>query len=223
MSITVVNGAELVADASGALYWPAQSTLVVADLHLEKGSGFAQRHGTLLPPYDSAETLRGLARAIDRYAPARVLCLGDSFHDRAAAGRLAPEDADMLRALIRRADWAWIAGNHDPAPPEHLGGQVVPDVAIGPLIFRHEAESGIRPGEISGHFHPKASVATRGRRVSARCFVEDGKRMILPAFGAYTGGLDVRDPAIRRHFGRSFVAHVIGRDRVHRFASTQLA
>jgi len=223
MSITVINGAELVADASGALYWPAQSTLVVADLHLEKGSGFAQRHGTLLPPYDSAETLRGLARAIDRYAPARVLCLGDSFHDRAAAGRLAADDADMLRALIRRVDWAWIAGNHDPAPPEHLGGRVVANVAIGPLIFRHEAEPGIRPGEISGHFHPKASVATRGRRVSARCFVEDGKRMILPAFGAYTGGLDVRDPAIRRHFGRSFVAHVIGRERVHRFASAQLS
>ncbi len=167
MSITVINGAELVADASGALFWPAQSTLVVADLHLEKGSGFAQRHGTLLPPYDSAETLRGLARAIDRYAPARVLCLGDSFHDRAAAGRLAPEDADALRALVGRVDWVWIAGNHDPAPPQHLGGRVVPDVAVGPLIFRHEAESGIRSGEISGHFHPKASVATRGRRVSS--------------------------------------------------------
>jgi DNA ligase-associated metallophosphoesterase len=222
MSITVINGAELVADASGALFWPTQSTLVVADLHLEKGSGFAQRHGTLLPPYDSAETLRGLARAIDRYAPARVLCLGDSFHDRAAAGRLAPGDADILRALVRRVDWVWIAGNHDPAPPEHLGGRVAGDVAIGPLIFRHEAEPGIRPGEISGHFHPKASVATRGRRVSARCFVEDGNRMILPAFGAYTGGLDVHDPAIRQHFGRSFVAHVIGRDRVHRFASAQL-
>lgn len=223
MSTTVINGAELVADASGALYWPAQATLVVADLHLEKGSGFAQRHGTLLPPYDSPETLRALARAIDRYAPARVLCLGDSFHDRAAAGRLAPEDADALRTLVQRIDWVWIAGNHDPAPPEHLGGQVLPAVAIGPLVFRHEAEPGVRPGEISGHFHPKASVATRGRRVSARCFVEDGKRMILPAFGAYAGGLDVRDPAIRRHFGRSFVAHVIGRDRVHRFASAQLA
>ena len=223
MSNIVINGAELVADATGALYWPARATLIVADLHLEKGSGFAQRHGTLLPPYDSAETLGTLARAIGRYAPARVLCLGDSFHDRHAPSRLSAEDSKGLRALVGSLEWTWIAGNHDPAPPEELGGQVEAVVAIGPLVFRHEAEVGTRTGEISGHFHPKAGVATRGRRVSARCFVEDGKRLILPAFGAYTGGLDVRDPAIRQHFGRSFAAHVIGRDRVHRFASTQLA
>lgn len=223
MSTILLNGAELVADASGALYWPAQATLIVADLHLEKGSGFAQRHGTLLPPYDSAETLRTLARAIARYAPGRVLCLGDSFHDRHAASRLRAADSEALEALIGSLEWIWIAGNHDPAPPEDLGGRVETDVAIGPLMFRHEAKAGARPGEISGHFHPKASVATRGRRVSARCFVEDGIRMILPAFGAYTGGLDIRDPAIRQHFGRRFQAHVIGRERVHRFSSAQLA
>lgn len=223
MSITDINGAALVADASGALYWPAQAMLVVADLHLEKGSGFAQRHGTLLPPYDSAATLQALEGAIGRYAPARVLCLGDSFHDGDAAARLGPAETDRLRGLTARVDWLWIAGNHDPAPPAGLGGRIEACVAIGPLVFRHEAESGPRSGEISGHFHPKASVATRGRRISARCFVEDGKRMILPAFGAYTGGLDVRDPAIRQHFGRSFMAHVIGRDRVHRFDSGQLA
>lgn len=222
MSIIRINGAELLADASGALFWPAQATLVVADLHLEKGSGFAQRHGTLLPPYDSAETLRMLTLAIARHAPTRVLCLGDSFHDRQASGRLAASDLGNLQGLVQSLDWVWIAGNHDPSPPDGLGGRVEADVAIGPLIFRHEAAPGPRPGEISGHFHPKASVATRGRRISARCFVEDGIRMILPAFGAYTGGLDVRDPAIRRHFGRGFVAHVIGRDRVHRFGSAQI-
>lgn len=223
MSITVINGAELVAGASGALYWPAQSTLVVADLHLEKGSGFAQRHGTLLPPYDSTATLLALEGAIDRYAPRRVLCLGDSFHDGDAASRLGAAETDCLRRLAARLDWLWIAGNHDPAPPAGLGGRIEASVAIGPLVFRHEAKDGPQPGEISGHFHPKASVATRGRRVSARCFVEDGSRMILPAFGAYTGGLNVRDPAIRRHFGHDFAAHVIGRDRVHRFDGAQLA
>jgi len=222
MSTMIVNGAELVADISGALFWPAQSTLVVADLHLEKGSAFAARHGTLLPPYDSAATLRRLAAAVETYRPLQVLCLGDSFHDAGAAARLGPAELATMQDLTARTRWIWIAGNHDPEPPGALGGTVAADVAIGPLVFRHEARPGERAGEVSGHFHPKASVATRGRRLSARCFIEDGKRLILPAFGAYTGGLDVRDPAIRELFGAAFAAHLIGRDRVHRFTGSQL-
>jgi hypothetical protein len=217
-----INGAELIADPSGALFWPAESCLIVADLHLEKGSGFARR-GTLLPPYDSAATLRRLASAIDTHRPRQVLCLGDSFHDSHAPARLEATESAVLAALTARVEWIWIAGNHDPDPPAGLGGRVAADVIVGPLVFRHEARPGIATGEVSGHFHPKASVATRGRRVSARCFVEDGNRLILPAFGAYAGGLDVFDPAIRGLMGRDFAVHLIGRDRVHRFSSQQLA
>lgn len=222
MTGITINGAALVADLSGALYWPAQGALIAADLHLEKGSGFARR-GTLLPPYDSAATLRRLADAIQRHRPRRVLCLGDSFHDGDAPARLDARDVEMLAGLTGRADWIWIAGNHDPAPPPWLGGRIEAEVTIGPLVFRHEAERVPAAGEISGHFHPKASVPTRGRRVSARCFVEDGNRLILPAFGAYAGGLDVLDPAIRDLLAPDFAVHLIGRDRVHRFASRQLA
>jgi DNA ligase-associated metallophosphoesterase len=216
-----INGAELVADLSGAVVWPAQSCLIVADLHLEKASGFARR-GTLLPPYDSAATLRRLAAAIDAYRPRRVLCLGDSFHDSQAPARLEAAETAMLAALTARTEWIWIAGNHDPDPPRMLGGRVEREATIGPLVFRHEARRGPAAGEVSGHFHPKASVATRGRRVSARGFVEDGNRLILPAFGAFAGGLDVFDPAIRGLMARDFAVHLIGRDRVHRFASRQL-
>lgn len=222
MSQVIVNGAALTADRSGALVWPAEATLIVADLHLEKGSGFAQR-GTLLPPYDSASTLLQLAAAIDAWRPRRVLCLGDSFHDRDAAVRLGADELATLQGLVERVDyWVWITGNHDPVAPERLGGQVASEITIGPLVFRHEALPGPRPGEISGHFHPKASVDTRGGRVSGRCFIEDSNRLILPAFGAYTGGLDIRDPAIRSLFASDFSAHLIGRDRVHRFRSRQL-
>ncbi|MCC7048793.1 MAG: ligase-associated DNA damage response endonuclease PdeM [Alphaproteobacteria bacterium] len=213
----VINGAELAADPSGALFWPAAATLVVADLHLEKGSGFARR-GTLLPPYDSAATLRRLAIAIEAWAPRRVLCLGDSFHDTQAPQRMTAGENAMLAALTRCTDWIWIAGNHDPDPPAGLGGRVAREITEGPLVFRHEARAGAIAGEISGHFHPKASIPTRGRRVSSRCFVEDGNRLILPAFGAYAGGMDVFDPAIRRLLAPAFAVHVIGRERVHRFA-----
>lgn len=221
MSDLIVNGARLEADRSGAVFWRDAGLLIVADLHLEKGSGFA-RQGTLLPPYDSARTLARLAQIIAACRPGHVLCLGDSFHDRDAAARLGNEETATLHGLMEQVRWTWIAGNHDPAPPVGLGGEVVSEITIGPLVFRHEAEPGPRPGEVSGHFHPKVSVDTRGGRVSGRCFIEDGNRLILPAFGAYAGGLDIRDPAIRTLFGRDFAAHLIGRDRVHRFHSRQL-
>lgn len=220
-SAFTLNGARLLTDPSGALVWPEGKTLAVADLHFEKGSGLA-RKGTLLPPYDSAATLARLARAIALHKPRRVLCLGDSFHDGHAPLRLGEADAAALRALTQGREWIWIAGNHDPAPPLDLGGRVEREIVLGPLLFRHEAKAGPCAGEVSGHFHPKAWVATRGRRTGGRCFVEDGRRLILPAFGAYAGGLDALDPAIAGLMGRAFRVHLIGRDGVHAFARGRL-
>lgn len=217
-----VNGAALVADISGALWWPGERLLAVADLHLEKGSAFARR-GALLPPYDTAATIARLGAAIARYRPQRLVCLGDSFHDRGAAGRLPPADAAALAGMVGACDWIWVRGNHDPAPPAGLGGRTVPEWVQGALLFRHEAVAAPAAGEVSGHFHPKAGIARRGKRAGGRCFVSDGRRLILPAFGAYAGGLDVLDPAIAGLFpdGR-FEAHVIGRERLHRLTSAQL-
>jgi DNA ligase-associated metallophosphoesterase len=209
------HGATLLADASGALVWPERRTLVVADLHLEKGSAFAVK-GTPLPPYDSLETLRRLELALRRHAPRRVICLGDSFHDTNAASRMAEDDAAVLRRLTAAQEWIWITGNHDPAPPAGLGGIAAAEVRSGNLTFRHEAARRA-VGEISGHYHPKASVSVRNRRVGGRCFVTDGQRLILPAFGAYAGGLDVRDPAIETLLGRAYTVFILGRARVHRF------
>ncbi|GAB4189083.1 MAG: ligase-associated DNA damage response endonuclease PdeM [Thalassobaculales bacterium] len=220
----LLNGALLEAEASGALWWPAEGALLVADLHLEKGSAFAAR-GRLLPPYDTRETLARLAEAVERRRPARVICLGDSFHDRDAAARIAAADIAAIEALTARADWVWIAGNHDPVPPAGWGGRVARDLVIGPLALRHEAAAGPVGGEVSGHYHPKARVpvASRARSVTGRCFVEDGRRLVLPAFGAYAGGLDVLDPAIGRLFPRGFRVHVIGRTTIRTLPATALA
>jgi uncharacterized protein len=209
------HGAALLADASGALYWPETETLAVADLHLEKGSAFAA-NGTPLPPYDSRETLRRLAVVLRRYRPRRVICLGDSFHDSDGAGRLARDEIDTLRRLTVAHEWIWITGNHDPDPPAGLGGLATPEFRGANIVFRHEAARKAE-GEISGHYHPKASVSVRNRRVGGRCFVTDGQRLILPAFGAYAGGLDVRDPAIERLLGREYAVFILGKARVHRF------
>ncbi|MBL8671006.1 MAG: ligase-associated DNA damage response endonuclease PdeM [Alphaproteobacteria bacterium] len=208
------------ADISGALWWPARRVLVVADLHLEKGSSLAA-HGALLPPYDSSATVQRLADAIDRLAPDCVICLGDSFHDGGGPGRLDEQSRLRLTALAAARDWVWIAGNHDPSP-SGLGGRTLAGIAIGGLVFRHEAVAGPVAGEVSGHFHPKARVATRARSITARCFASDDRRIILPAFGAYAGGLNVLDPAIARFFPRTFTAAVIGRDRVHVVSAAQL-
>lgn len=217
-----LNGAELLADLSGALLWPSRRLLAVADLHLEKGSAFASR-GRLLPPYDTAATLQRLETAIETHEPETVVCLGDSFHDAAGAERLGRADAARLKRLTGALDWVWIAGNHDPAPPASLGGRAMIEFRLGPLVFRHIAEDGTVAGEVSGHFHPKAGFSWRGRHVGGRCFIGDAKRLILPAFGAYAGGLDVRDPAIARLFGRATRIHILGRMRLHSFAAGQLA
>jgi hypothetical protein len=203
-------GETLLPDPSGALLWPAAEAVVVADLHFEKGSSFPG-----LPPYDTAATLAGLGEVLARYRPRRVICLGDSFHDGRAAMRLDQGDRDALAGLVAAHDWLWVAGNHDPAPPP-LGGRVVGEVAIGALCLRHEADVAAESGEISGHYHPKATFRARGRSVRGRCFVGDGRRLILPAFGAYAGGLDVRDPAIARLFPDGCDVHLIARGRITR-------
>jgi DNA ligase-associated metallophosphoesterase len=216
-------GADLVADPEGALYWPAERTLIVADLHLEKGSSFAAR-GVLLPPYDTRAALERLENLTASRDVARVVCLGDSFHDRSAAARLAEAEAAALRRLTSAVDWIWIAGNHDPAPPAGLGGRSVADaLRLGPLTLRHEALPVAVSGEISGHYHPKASIDVRGRRVSGRCMVWDERRLVLPAFGAYAGGLDVFDPALRRLFPGDFTVHLLARERITTLPHHRLA
>jgi DNA ligase-associated metallophosphoesterase len=217
MTAVRVAGIDMVADLSGALFWEDEQLLVVSDLHLEKGSSFAAR-GVLLPPYDTAATLARLTGAIVRYDPRVVIALGDSFHDRDAHERLSGADLEVLSALQARRDWIWISGNHDPALPREIGGTVSDEVAIGPLMFRHEP-TGAR-GEIAGHLHPKARVATRGRSVERRCFASDGERAVMPAFGSYTGGLSIRDVAFAAIFQTlAFTAHVLGDRRVHSIAA----
>jgi hypothetical protein len=210
-------GIDLSLDSDGALYWPEQSLLVIADLHLEKGSSFAAR-GQLLPPYDTAATLARLARLIARYAPRCVVALGDSFHDGGGPARLADSDRQSIRAMQRGRDWVWITGNHDPEPATDIGGTFEKIVAIGSLTFRH-LPSGA-DGEIAGHLHPAARVSHRGRTVSRRCFAADGKRMVMPAFGAFTGGLNIRDEAFAAVFDTlKFTAHMLGEGRLYSFAA----
>lgn len=214
-------GEELIADCSGALYWPAARLLAVADLHFEKGSSYAAR-GALLPPYDTRATLERLAAVIARYAPETVVALGDSFHDRDAEARLGGADFDALSRTANAVNWVWISGNHDPDPPARLGGVVRACLSQGPLRFVHEAEGAGAAGEISGHYHPKAAVRRHGRTVVRPAFICDDKRLILPAFGAYTGGLDVLDPAISALMRRPFSVLMTGRDRIYALDSNRL-
>ena len=214
-----VAGVTFVADLSGALFWQEQSVLVVSDLHLEKGSSFASR-GVLLPPFDTAATLGRLAAVIARHDPRMVIALGDSFHDRDAHDRLSAPDRDAIAAFQVGRDWIWISGNHDPALTPDLGGVVAHEVAIGRIAFRHEPTGAA--GEIAGHLHPKARVSTRGRSMERRCFACDGERAVMPAFGAYTGGLSIRDAAFARIFQTTgLMAHVLGDFRLHTIAASR--
>jgi DNA ligase-associated metallophosphoesterase len=215
-----VNGEELTLDPSGGFYWPAERTLVFADLHFEKGSSFARR-GQFLPPYDTRETLKRMEAATERYLPARIIALGDSFHDREAADRLDEEERATLRRLAIGVEWIWIAGNHDPAPPTWLGGMITEEIAIGGLVFRHEPSAERQRGEVAGHLHPCATVVMRGRALRRRCFVSDGFRVVLPAFGAYTGGLDVDEDAISSLFPEAFLTYLLGARRVYAIATTK--
>jgi hypothetical protein len=209
-------GERLMLDPAGALHWPATATLVVSDLHLEKGSSFA-RKGMLLPPWDTHATLDRLTLLLRRYQPRIVVALGDSFHDVGGSGRLPAGEGARLRAMAAAHRFIWVQGNHDPTPPEGIGGDSVAEFATARLVFRHDAVAGAT-GEISGHYHPKATVPARGGSVSRPCFVADARRLMLPAFGAYTGGLDVRDAAIRRFFPRGARVFLLGRERLFSFA-----
>ncbi|HVZ14243.1 MAG TPA: ligase-associated DNA damage response endonuclease PdeM [Bauldia sp.] len=210
-----VMGVVMEAFPEGALWWADTRMLVVADMHLEKGSSFAKR-GQLVPPYDTSETLGALARLIARLQPHVVVALGDSFHDDEAASRLLVTHRVMLRGLQIGREWIWIAGNHDPSAPAGLEGQAMRELAIGRLVFRHEPSAGRAEGEIAGHLHPCARVYGRGRSVRRRCFAGDGYRLILPSFGAYTGGLDVLDRAYGGLFAEdSFRAFMLGDDGVY--------
>ncbi len=212
-----LSGHTLVALLSGALWWPAERALIFSDLHFEKGSSYARR-GMLLPPYDTRETLLRMTAEIDRLDPATVVCLGDSFHDAGAWARMHADDAALLHALAHGRRFVWIAGNHDGDLSRDLPGEIVEEWRAAALVFRHRAEAA-GEGEISGHYHPKARVRAGGRTVVRPCFVADGRRLILPAFGAYTGGLEVGDPALRALFPGGFVAYVAGQTRLFRFAA----
>lgn len=210
-----IAGAALATDHSGALFWEAERLLVVADLHFEKGSAFAERR-VFLPPYDTAATLARLGALVARYRPAGIVALGDSFHDGRAIARMTASDADALRALGRGRDWIWIAGNHDPEARTDFGAAFA-EWRLGPLTFRHEPQAGAQPGEIAGHLHPAARVVTRAGALRRRCFVGDAQRLVLPAFGAFTGGLNIRDAAFAGLFaGGDVAAHVLGRAATHR-------
>jgi DNA ligase-associated metallophosphoesterase len=202
--------------ADGALYWQAQQALLVADLHLEKASWFA-RLGQFLPPYDSHATLVALAEDAERTAALRIFCLGDSFHDRFGCERLPANSRALLESLTSRFDWTWIVGNHDPGFAAHCGGTIADEVELCGILLRHEALADEARPEISGHFHPKLRLSINGRRISRRCFVASDRKLILPAFGALTGGLDARHPEIVRAMCGEGVALVPVADRLLRF------
>ncbi len=210
-------GERVMLDPGGALYWPGGGLLAVSDLHLEKGSSFAQK-GMLLPPWDTQNTIDRVCLLLRRWQPRTFVALGNSFHDQAAAGRLPVAQAGRLREIAGSLRFVWVRGNHDPGPVAGLGGESLEVFAAGPFAFRHQARPGSGAGEVCGHHHPKAAIPARGGQVSRPCFVADGRRLMLPAFGAYTGGLDVRDPAIARLFPRGARVFLLGRERLFSFA-----
>jgi uncharacterized protein len=210
-----VAGTSAMLRCSGALWLAAERTLVVADLHFEKGSSYAARFGQMLPPYDTRETLDRLAIEIEALAPARLVFLGDSFHDAAAEDRLPADDAARIAALARGRELIWAVGNHDEDGPRALPGDVVDELAVAGLILRHEPLGGPRPGEVAGHLHPAARVTSGRGSVRRRCFVTDGSRLILPAFGSYAGGLNIMDAAFAGMFAAPPLAATLGTRRVH--------
>ena len=208
-------GHRLMLDPAGALWWPERRLLAVADLHLEKGSACAAR-GHLVPPWDTRATLDRLAVLLRRYSPQTVIALGDSFHDTGGVCRLMAADAARLHGMASAHAFIWLLGNHDPLPPEGMPGETAEWWEADGIVFRHQA--GGHGPEICGHHHPKASVTTRAQTITRPCFVAGPQRLMLPAFGAFTGGLDVRHPAIARLFPRSARAFLLGRERLFAFA-----
>lgn len=209
-------------DRRGALFVPELGLLVVSDLHLEKGSSFARR-GIFLPPYDTVATLARLGQIVAEYEPAIVISLGDSFHDPFGSERLPEAMRQAIEAMAAGRQWFWVAGNHDPLPPQGLPGETVQELAIGPLTLRHEPSKSLCEGEVAGHLHPGARIVRRGRSVRRACFACDGSRLVMPAFGAYTGMLNVLDRAYAGLFRWDvFRAYVLGETRIYPIARPQL-
>jgi len=215
-----LRGRAAVLDLTGAMYLPEEDTLLVADLHFEKGSSFARR-GMMLPPYDTRETLNALSEAVFRYDPRAVVALGDSFHDIGGPERLGEEERATLAKVQHGREWVWVTGNHDRILPESIGGQVVEEMAVGPLTLRHEPVEGAE-AEVAGHLHPVGKVVMRGRSTRRRCFLTDGSRCIMPALGAYAGGLNACDAAFKPLFPKGFTAHLIGTERIYAIARSML-
>jgi DNA ligase-associated metallophosphoesterase len=209
-------GIDLVALPQGALFWPDRRALLVADLHFEKASWFA-RFGQMLPPYDSIATLADLTALVTATEAQEVWCLGDSFHDSRGCERLPEQAQDMLRTLTGTTAWTWITGNHDAGMIDHCGGTLIDEAVVDGLVLRHEADARDGRPELSGHYHPKLRLHLKGRNVARRCFVASATKLILPAFGSLTGGLDVDHPEIIRAVGRRAEALVPVADRLLRF------
>ena len=217
------RGNRLGIDPAGCLLWPEQSLLIISDLHLEKGSSFASHRGAFLPPYDTAATLEALTICMGRWNPKTVISLGDSFHDKAASSRLPESYRLQLKQVMHGKEWIWISGNHDPHPPEDMGGICCTELQIGNLNFRHEPTPNFSEGEIAGHLHPSARILSRGKSLRRRCVVGDERRLILPAFGAFTGGLNVRDDAFDGLFYKDQLkVWMLGRENVYCICGSQL-
>ena len=219
----LLGGIELIPDLSGALYVPDYETLIISDLHLEQGSSLARR-GAHVPPFDTAVTLALLETVVSAAQPKRLIFLGDSFHDGEGETRLEESHLKNLRALTQNHDTIWIIGNHDPQPPQNLGGQGAESLALGPLTLRHEPTRRLDSQlEIAGHLHPGCGINQRGRRIYGKCFVSDDTRLIMPAFGAYTGGLSITSKAFHGLLNTETAqAHMIGRAALHRFSLVRL-
>jgi uncharacterized protein len=215
-----IAGAAATLDLSGAIYFAAEDTLIVADLHFEKGSSFARR-GQMLPPYDTRETLVALQQTVERFAPRTLVALGDSFHDIGGPDRLGLEERAAIAALQAGRIWIWVTGNHDRTLPGSIGGEVVAELPLAGLTLRHEPKEGA-DAEIAGHLHPVGKVVMRGRAVRRRCFVTDGRRCVMPALGAYAGGLNACDAAFKPLFPKGFTAHLIGDGRLFAIGRSML-
>lgn len=212
---TAIHGVAAVCDPLGALYLPDAGILVVSDLHLEKGAAYARR-GMMLPPYDTLATLTVLAAVISRYDPELVISLGDNFHDRVGSQHLPDAFRTLIVEMARGREWIWINGNHDPDGTVDLPGTCSDELFYAGLTFRHEPRDGLQKGEIAGHLHPAATVRRREKSVRRPCFATDGARLLMPAFGVMSGGLDLGHKAMKGLFDKaSLIAHLLGRDRIY--------
>ena len=213
-TIISIGNLSLIPDASGVLFEPNERLLIVSDLHLEKASSLARR-GSLLPPYDTIDTLKRLSMVVDRLQPKTIISLGDTWHDTHGPSRMSDETNKIFASLRNTIDWIFITGNHDPDPPQNLAARVMHEIQIGGVNFRHEPQSNITEPEIAGHLHPVAKIRAKGRSIRRKCFISDSTRCILPAFGSFTGGLNVLDQAFNPLFlEHNFRMHVVSSDQI---------